>query len=102
MSSRDLKRGVVDNSVAPRIAVRRGCVSERLSGAKENIPAAWPCTDCTSDILVGFCGSPYPLEPRTMLPPKLSKKQSGFNTGCVSDVVVLYDVVGCAGVRSMQ
>ena len=72
MSRKYLKRGVVDNSVAPGIAVRRGCVSERLSGARENIPAAWPCTDCTSDILGDFRS--YPLELGAMFSPKSTSR----------------------------
>ncbi len=69
---KDLKRGVVDNSVAPSIAVRRGCVSERLSGARENIPAAWPCTDCTSDIPGDFRS--YPLGLRAVFSPKTTPR----------------------------
>ena len=98
MSSRDLKRGVVDNSVAPSITVRRGCVSERLSGARENIPAAWPCTDCTSDILANFRCFFLSLGIFCYASSKnYSKKRSRFNTGDVSDVVMWYDVVGFFG-----
>ena len=76
------------------MTVRRGCVSERLSGARENIPAAWPCTDCTSDILASC---PCFFQSLGILCyaflQKYPKKQSQFSTGGVSDVVVLYDVV---------
>ena len=79
----------------PSIAVRRGCVSERLSGARITYLQLGPAQIVQATFLGISVAFPIPWKTRAMTSSKNSpKKRSGYNTGGVSDVVVLYDVVG--------